>query len=343
MVPDYFSPASTYIINPDGTYVDIARPEVPAGYVYTASTFTGINDKGELAGFIIADLRTVSPAYGTIFVFIRSADGQYRIVDQSGTGSSLSLTTGPINNADVIVEYFRYTQGNLLQPDGSKVPLVAPGLLSTATPGGGAHTTGLNNNQVTTGYFGASEAIGSFIRMPDGHFTSVTCPELPGAEALPTALNDSNVIAGGINAPFASGEIGQLGFIATPTGTVPHLVICQPNVTFNTPVPDSPLPTARIWVGNTGPADLHITTVYLGTREESSDPSSFHILDTNCARVAGGSTPLPFLPPWGDCYVDVLFAPRGPGSRTAALYVIGDSPDSPQVVQLSGIGPMSTF
>jgi hypothetical protein len=345
MVPDYFSPASTYIINPDGTYVDIAPPEVPAGYVYTASTFTGINDKGELAGFIIADLRTVSPAYGTIFVFIRSADGQYRIVDQSGTGSSLSLTTGPINNADVIVEYDRGTQGHLLQPDGSRVPLVAPGLLYTATVGGGAVTTGLNNNQLTTGYFGAVEARGSFLRTSDGHFTSITCPELlPDQPIFPTALNDYNVVAGYTGAPLASGEIGLLGFIATPTDTVPHMVICQPNVTFNMPVPGSAFPIARIWVGNTGPADLHITTVYLGGRGVSSEPLySFRILDTNCAYAASASMPVPFLPPWGDCYVDILFAPQGPGLHTNSLYVIGDSPDSPQIVQLSGIGQMDTF
>jgi hypothetical protein len=344
MVPDYFSPASTYIINADGTYVDIARPEVPAGYVYTASTFTGINDKGELAGFIIADLRTVSPQFGTIFVFIRSADGQYRMVDQWGTGSSLSLTTGPINNAGVIVEYDRGTQGYLLQPDGSRVPLVAPGLLYTETPGGGAITTGLNNNQVTTGYFGAVEARGSFLRTSDGHFTSITCPEFPETRTFPTALNDYNVIAGHVYEARAVGEIGPLGFIATPTDTVPHMVICQPNVTFNMPVASSDFATARIWVGNTGPADLHITTVYLGARGVSSEPPfSFRILDTNCADAASASMPVPFLPPWGDCYVDILFAPRGPGLHTNSLYVIGDSPDSPQIVQLSGIGQVDTF
>jgi hypothetical protein len=156
-------------------------------------------------------------------------------------------------------------------------------------------------------------------------------------------LNDYNVIGGYIYAPLSFGEIGQLGFIATPTDTVPHMVICQPNATFDMPVAGSDLPTARIWVGNIGPADLHITTVYLGGRGVSSEPFSFHILDSNCARTSGGSTPVPVLPPWGGCYVDILFTPQGPGLHTNALYIIGDSPDSPQIVQLSGIGQSDTF
>jgi hypothetical protein len=217
---------------------------------------------------------------------------------------------------------------------------------------------GLNNNLLTTGRFGAEDPIGSFLRIADGSFQSVSCPEVPHFEVggiagagtpYAAAINDSNEIAGTIGVVLPTGEYVQAGFIATPTGVLPHIVVCQRFTTFGRATFDRPS-FARIWVGNLGPADLRIGTVYVGNSAAAIDDSnSFDIVDSNCARgtwsqpnppVIEATTPLEFLPPWGDCYVDLGFFPRGPGNRTAALYVLGDSPDSPQVVQLSGEGAL---
>jgi uncharacterized membrane protein len=74
----------SFILNPDGSYIDVPPAVAPPGHTYYGSEITGINDNGELTGTISADFVN---GVGTILVFIRGKDGQYRIVDQSGTGS----------------------------------------------------------------------------------------------------------------------------------------------------------------------------------------------------------------------------------------------------------------
>jgi hypothetical protein len=349
---------AAYVRNANGDYTELVPPPTPPGHVNPRVSFTGLNDAGQVVGTLYAE---IGPGEADIFVFIREPDGQYRIVDQSGSGSTPVISTGPINNDAIFVEHNRLSDGFLINPSAVpelfRTPLTAPGLpFISSTPGGSTITMGLNNNLVTTGRFGAGDAIGSFLRILDGSFQSVSCPEVPHSDVGGTAgagtpyaaaINDFNVIAGTIGVVLPSGEYVQAGFIARPTGVLPQMVICQRFITFGRATFAGPS-LARIWVGNLGPADLRIGTVYVGTSGAATDdPFSFHIVDSNCARgswsqanppMIGATTSLESLPPWGDCYVDVGFFPRGPGTRTGALYALGDSPDSPQVVQLSGEG-----
>lgn len=327
---------SSYVINTDGTYTAIPQLTV-AGYPDLRSEATGINDSGDIAGEGRTGIN--SAGVGTIFIFRRTSDGLFHIVDQQGTGTSPSISVGPINNAGVIVERTRYTDAYLLFPDGTRTMLRSPGLpFASGSSGGAPGTFGLNNNLETAGTTASAFPVRmQFIRSLDGRFSSVDCPEISGQDIFVAALNDYGVLAGIAFGPGQSGGIHSIGLVITPSGEVPHLVICQPFLTFDPQPVGTRSSEMRIWVGNTGPADLRIGEVYVGTGD-TYQPRSFIVTHTNCVLSPGGPDSVPFLGPWGDCFVDIAFAPQGPGEQTAELYVIGDSPESPKAVSLSGTG-----
>src|SRR6185312_3013827 len=119
--------AQSFIINADGSYIEIAPPIPPTGVTYLGDPdITGINDKGELSGS--TEGSPFGPGTDTIYIFIRGVDGKYRIVSQSRSGSSPSVFAGPLNNNDSFIVHGRYSDGALVNADGTSTPLAFPGL-----------------------------------------------------------------------------------------------------------------------------------------------------------------------------------------------------------------------
>jgi hypothetical protein len=330
---------SSYVINTDGTYAAVPQLTV-AGYPDLQSRASGINDSGDVAG---EGYSTIGPpgSNGTIFIFRRTPDGQFHVVDQQGTGTGPSISVGPINNAGVIVERTRYTDAYLLFPDGARTMLRSPGLpFDSGSSGGAPATNGLNNALETAGNTGSAFPVSRmpFVRSLSGRFSFVDCPEISGQDFSVAALNDNGAIAGTLYGPDQSGQDHARGVVAMPSGELPHAVTCQPSLVFGSQPVGTFSPLMRIWVGNIGPADLRIGAVYVGAVPGSDQRVDFGVGRTNCAPSSGGPTPVPFLVPWGDCFADIAFFPRTAGDQTGVLYVISDSPDSPKLLPVSGTG-----
>jgi hypothetical protein len=330
----------SFILNSDGSYIDIPPAVAPPGHTYESTTITGINDKGELTGTIMAD-----PVFdgGTILVFIRGTDGQYRIIDHAGFGAPyVSLIAGDINNSDVVIVHTRYTDGYLLQPNGSKIPLLFPGLpFDSGSPGGSTSTRGLNNNNVTAGVTLSNRAFNvAFVRTPDGHYPYISCLETMNTSFFVLGINDRNVVLGSFYQSSPSGSGSELvGLIATPTGILPQAKVSHRSWAFDSHPIGETSGLGRIFISNSGPADLHIGSLYVGdTRQASDRVNSFHVTNSNCAPVPDGPPNLPFIPPGGWCFVDFRFTPEAPRWQTASIYIPTDSPDSPLMIRLGGIG-----
>jgi len=324
----------SFIINSDGSYIDVPPPTPPPGKSWYSVYITGINDKGELVGFGDTGLSFLGD---TIEAFIRDANGKYRIVDQFVTGHQPTRVTGPINNADTIVEHTRYSDGYLVKADGSKTNLIYPGIpFESPLPAVGSTTTqGLNNSGVTAGFIPDSTTLVArsvaFTHNLDGHYPSIVCPDMPTAGLGVAGINDNGVIAASANG---------LGVIATPTGIYPHIKFS--NTTWNF----APHPIGgysgpgTIYVSNPGPADLHISAMYLGETGKSTDHAgAFHIDESNCTTLPFGAPPgLPSIPPGGWCYLKFRFSPVIAGWQTAAIYVASDAADAPEIIPIGGEG-----
>ncbi|HEX6544926.1 MAG TPA: choice-of-anchor D domain-containing protein [Bryobacteraceae bacterium] len=325
----------SFIINSDGSYINFAPPPPPPDRgSWSNVQITGINDKGELVGFGDTGLSFLGD---TIEAFIRDANGKYRIVDQFVTGHQPTRVTGPINNADTIVEHTRYSDGYLVKADGSKTNLIYPGIpFESPLPAVGSTTTqGLNNSGVTAGFIPDSTTLVArsvaFTRNLDGHYPSIVCPDMPTAGLGVAGINDNGVIAASANG---------LCVIATPTGIFPHIKFS--NTTWNFaphPIGGYSGPGA-IYISNSGPADLHISAIYLGKTGQSTDRvGAFHIDESNCTTLRFGAPPgLPSIPPGGWCYLKFRFSPAIAGWQTAAIYVASDAPDAPEIIRIGGEG-----
>lgn len=84
--------------------------------------------------------------------------------------------------------------------------------------------------------------------------------------------------------------------------------------------------TETIRVTNHGPSSLNIETVAL----EGFHLDDFVVSESTCA----GS----LIESGGECLIDVRFAPKGEGPRSAQLVITDNARDSPQRVTLSGVG-----
>jgi probable HAF family extracellular repeat protein len=289
---DNFTPVGTnnrgqiagpsFILNRDGSYIDVPPAEAPPGHTYETPEFTGFNDRGQLAGSISAD----PTPFGTrvILAFIRHANGEYQIIDQSGAGTYPTLIVGPLNNAGSVIEHTRDSDGYLRKRHGMKIPLVFPGLpFVSGVPGGSTHTGGLNNSKTMAGHLTSVPPGGMFLRTRDGHYPAIVCPELPNASQIVTGLNDKNEVAGNSFHYLSSGKGLNAGFIATPTGVVPKAQLSNQNWTFAAHPPGETSETGRVYLSNCGKADLHLATFYVGDTGQTSDETSSF---TSRVRVA---------------------------------------------------------
>lgn len=224
-----------FILNPDGSYTNIAPAVAPPGEVYLSTGFGGINDKGELTGIIDSKTSPDPNDPGHVeLAFIRGADGIYRIIDRLvDSGPSLP---GPINNSDFVVEHTGHSEGFLLRPNAPRLPLLFPGM---NTDPGSVVSTGLNNNNVTASsinFLLPPENVFAFLRASDGHYPAIVCPDPPNTEPFVTGVNDRNVVVGGIWPSSPGPGIEAVGFIATPTGVSPHAQLSHTSWTFSSHV-----------------------------------------------------------------------------------------------------------
>lgn len=219
----------------------------------------------------------------------------------------------------------------LLHADGSKTPLVFPGLpfYNNIEPPV-VSFGGLNNNDVTVaGDTAVGQSQFSSLRSLDGHYRAIVCPDAVGASLSAVAVNDNNVVVG-------VGVIANDGVIATPTGVSPHVQLSTSNWTFGSHVIGQQSGPGRVFLSNAGPADLHIPTIYVGANQSNNQSSSFQVTRSNC--TVGEHFQPNTIPSGGSCYVEFAFTPQYPGWQTATIYIFSDAPDSPQAIQVGGTG-----
>jgi probable HAF family extracellular repeat protein len=337
------SGAGAFILNPDGSHTDIAPAVAPPGQAYLSTTFSGINDKGVLAGTIDSEPNPSQPAPDHVeLAFIRGADGVYRIIDQIVPSLPFPLFSGPINNSNFVVEHTRDAEGFLLQPNGPKIPLLFPGL-DAQFLSRGFTATGLNNNNVTASSFSYlfPENSFAFLRASDGHYPAIVCPDVLNKNLSITGVNDRNAVVGTISSNSPGLGAQTVGFIATPTGVFPHAQLSQTSWTFGSHVTGETSGLGRVFVSNTGPADLHIPALYVGVTGQTVDPrQTFQVTQTDCGKwIPPGFVVEPgTIPPGASCFLEFTFTPQVRGWQTADIYIVDDSRQSPEIVEVGGTG-----
>jgi hypothetical protein len=143
-----------------------------------------------------------------------------------------------------------------------------------------------------------------------------------------SSINDQNVIVG---------ESQGAAIIATPTGVFPHVQLSDSNWTFGSHAVGESSGLGRVFLSNTGPADLHIPTMYVGTVGQlGQGGSSFSITPSSCA--VGEHFQEKTIPPGGSCFVEFVFTPKQPGWQTGTIYIPNDAPDAPTAIQVGGTG-----
>jgi hypothetical protein len=254
---------SAFLLNADGTDQPINPPVAPSGHTYSSFTYGGLNDNGEISVSVVGDLQH---GIGTIWFFIRSKDGTYRQIDQIGTGTTYAGEAGPINNSGIMLQNLRGSDGALLYPDGTTKPLTFLGFpYDSFSSAGATSTVALNNNNETAGNVNGYSV--AFLRTPDGHFPGVVCPEVPDARLRIAGVNDYGVVIGNNGSGIGLGT----AFIATPTGVFPSLELSNSSWTFGIHPVGETVGLGRIYVNSKGPADLHITSVFVGKTGQSTD------------------------------------------------------------------------
>jgi hypothetical protein len=120
---------------------------------------------------------------------------------------------------------------------------------------------------------------------------------------------------------------------------LPHVQISNRTWSFATHLIGESSGPGRVYVSNTGPADLHIPLLYIGDTGQSNDqPSSFQITHSSCSPVPDGPPAPPEITPGQSCFIEFQFTPQFPGWQTAAIYMADDAANSPQIIRIGGTG-----
>jgi phosphatidylethanolamine-binding protein (PEBP) family uncharacterized protein len=107
-------------------------------------------------------------------------------------------------------------------------------------------------------------------------------------------------------------------------GTQPRVSLTPESLDFGEQRVGTRSASQPVTLSNTGTAPLHLTSISI----TGADRSDFAQTNTCGARVAAGA----------NCTLSVTFKPRAAGSRTGAVTITDDAPNSPQTVALSGNG-----
>ncbi len=299
-----------FIRNADGSYLEIDPPPTPPSIqAIMQFRITGLNDNGMMVG-------DFTDGGNQRFLFSRDANGKYTMTGTQPVYHNLAYAAGPLNNSGVeLLPSQTVIDGYLSIPGQPLLQLLLdPGGLNY----GLTQTRGLNNNNVTAGtLLGAG-----FLRTPDLHFPTIVCPDNLNAGLLVSAVNNSNVVVGQLfdNSTAAA-------FIATPTGITPQVELSNTSWDFGTLAPGTTA-SGTVYVTNTGNGFLHIANLpkyALGDQY----PADYAITGTSCNGEIGIQH---------TCSVSFSFTPSAGGVRTNRIVIIDDAPDSPQVINLHGVG-----
>jgi streptogramin lyase len=104
----------------------------------------------------------------------------------------------------------------------------------------------------------------------------------------------------------------------------PYPVFSPMNVTFLAQAMGTTSKPQVITLTNTGTAPLDISEITIG----GANAEDFAETDSCAGRVESGES----------CQISVTFTPKRPGTRTVALTITDNAPDSPRTVALSGTG-----
>jgi len=115
-----------------------------------------------------------------------------------------------------------------------------------------------------------------------------------------------------------------LPFTQVVNGGGPVVSLSPTSLSFPVRLVGSPSPAKTVTLTNTGTATLQISGITI-TGANPSDFSQTNNCGTNLA-------------PNASCTIRVVFTPQAKNSRTAAVTITDNAPDSPQSVALSGIG-----
>jgi hypothetical protein len=163
---------------------------------------------------------------------------------------------------------------------------------------------------------------------PGSFLSTNTCatPVAPNANCT-VSVTFSPVSAGTQSATLkvadnASGSpqtlaLGGVGLAAVPAVTLMPATPSFPTITEG--MTGSP---QTLTIINSGDAALHVASAAIG----GANPSDFNVTNSCSAAVAPGAS----------CSMALVFAPIGPGVRTATLIITDDSGTSPEMVSLSG-------
>jgi hypothetical protein len=353
-----------FLQNPDGSITPIAYPGTTD---LDLTVPGGINNLGEVAGYYIIsgnvhgfirrangdyesfDLPTASPNttiaadkvqvggindsddisfsyiqnFTTFTVVVRHRDNSFTTIFSAvGADRAGPQGVGPVNNAGtLLVEEHGTTRDGYLQfTDGATTSLRFPGTTTWMST-----RFGLNNNSETAGFdFHEVGFVGSL----NGGLQSVICPDSPQGPTEVVALNDQRQVVGTLLGDTDS------GFIATPSGLTADLVPSNDSWTFSPNPVNVPGGLGRIYLNSNGPADVHVTSIYVG---DASVPGSFALTGQTCTQT-GTRTPTSTLRPGDWCSIDFQFTPKIGGWQTAAIYIVTDSPSSPIVIPIGGMG-----
>jgi probable HAF family extracellular repeat protein len=350
-----------FLRNQDGTFTELPTPPLfppQPGVEPILNSFevTGINDKGLVSGVYTQRFRSGPNVFPDryVYVFTWSVDSGYKIVDANyATIDNQGPLAARTNNAGYVLEVGGINwDAYLLPPSGTRTAISFPGVPGYSHYGRQyvyANTVALTNgvtdaDVVTAGTFLPVNS--GFVRKPGGYVQAVACPDDVQAKVAITGVNDALAVSGTFTASASSDPSApapvQQGLLAEVTAATPGLHVSNDWWDFGTsPIGEPSCHKARIYLSNSGEADLTIQAIYFGNTVESAPLPPYAITDTNCAAPTGNPA-FPFAKrklQSGDwCYIDFNYTPTLGGSQPGQLIILDDSPQSPHLVRLSGSG-----
>ncbi|MBI1809694.1 MAG: choice-of-anchor D domain-containing protein, partial [Gemmatimonadetes bacterium] len=206
---------------------------------------------------------------------------------------------------------------------------VTPASLSFGNQPIGTASTNLSVTVTNTG--NATLAITNVVFSPAGEFfvTNNLCGSLlPGQTCTISALFKPT--ATGARAStleiFNNSGVNPVSVAASGNGTAPAIGLNVGSLNFGTQAVSVASAPQTVVVFSAGDSPLTITNVtVIGT-----NAADFAVTANTCAGVS--------LPPGDSCGVSVSFDPSALGTRTAQLRISGNATNSPQFVNLSGVG-----
>lgn len=305
----------------DGTYANVPTP-APYNNQHLL-LLRGLNDSDE---FGVQN----STSEGTQPVFAQNTSGDLLFSGRDSDG--YSLVFGFDDDHQLLFSDEFGGSGAILEAAGK------PNVLTTF-PIVRSFIFALNNNQIVAGFWQGVPRSSGIDAGPDFPFVhqlgstsypSFICPAYATDgitnRTIPFAINDNNQVAGLLET--ASGE---LGFIATPTGTAPTAQLSATAWSFGNVPAGKISPTATITVTNNGTGPLDIPNL---VRSPFSDPDlgNFAITETNCSEPVA---------PGNSCFISFQFTPKTSDPQSSTLILSDDSPTGPHLVCLTGNGATS--